>query len=139
MTRLTNTTYLTQHHQLKAEWFSESGGVFIMLSATEHWALHSYYEFTKHLTDSKLLVHRSVITQAQPSLPQRAGKAIAALAVFADRLERYRQVPHPSTRKKGSPYEIRILSEVNPDLDPAEFARILIEIARERALGDRAA
>lgn len=87
-----------------------------MLSPAEQWALHGYYEFTKHLTDADLLFHRSLISQAQPSLPQRAGKALGALAVFTDRLAEYRKIPHPNGRKKGVPYEIRIFSEVNPEI-----------------------
>ena len=138
MTRLTNTTYLTQHHQLKSEWFSESGGAFIMLSPAEQWTLHGYYEFTKHLADDQLLAHRAAVSRAQPSLPHRAGKAFAKLAVFAERLEIYRATPHPSTRKKGAPYEVRVLSQVNPDIDPKAMAKILIEIAKERGREDRA-
>lgn len=34
---------LTQHHQLKTEWFPESGGAFIMLSPAEQWILHAYF------------------------------------------------------------------------------------------------
>jgi hypothetical protein len=133
MTRLTNTTYLTQHHQLKTEWFSESGGAFIMLSPTEQWTLHSYYEFTKSITDKELLAHRAVVSKAQPSLPHRAGKAIAKLATFTKRLEAYRTGPHTSTRKKGVPYKIRVLSQVNPDIDPKLMAKILIEAMKERS------
>ena len=55
MTRLTQLTYTAQRHQLKKEWFSEGGGAFIMLSPTEQWALHSYYEFTKKLSGAELL------------------------------------------------------------------------------------
>ena len=109
-----------------------------MLSPTEQWALHSYYEFTKHLMDSELLAHRAAVSKAQPSLPQSAGKAFARLRLFSERLVEYRAAPHPNTRKKSAAYEVRVLSEVNPDLDPAEFARILIDKARERGREHRA-
>ena len=109
-----------------------------MLSPTEQWTLHSYYEFTKHLTNSELLAHRAVISAAQPSLPHRAGKALAKLALFSKRLEIYRATPHPNTRKKGSPYDVRVFSQVNPVIDPKVMANILIEIARERAREDHA-
>lgn len=132
MTRLTNTTYLIQHHQLKAEWFSESGGAFIMLSPTEQWTLHSYYEFTKPLSDDQLLAHRAAVSKAQPSLPQSAGKALAKLATFTKRLEIYRATPHPNTRKKGAPYKVRVLSQVSPEIDPKMMAKILIEAMKER-------
>lgn len=133
MTRLTNTTYLTQHHQLKTEWFSESWGAFIMLSPTEQWTLHSYYEFTKHLTDSELLAHRAAVTRARPSLPQTAGKAIARMRVFSQHLVEYQAAPHPNTRKKGTPYQVRVFSEVNPDIDLKVLAKILIETMKERS------
>ena len=133
MTRLTSTTYLIQHHQLKDEWFSESGGAFIMLSPTEQWALHSYYEFTKRLTDHELLAHRATVSKAQPSLPHRAGKAIAKLSSFTKELEAYRSAPYPNTRKKGAPRNVRVLSQVNPDIDPKAMAEILIEAMKERS------
>ena len=131
MTRLTNTTYLIQHHQLKSEWFSEGGGAFALLSPTEQWTLHSYYEFTKSLSDKELCAHRAAVTRAQPSLPQRAGKAIAHLALFSERLEAYRASPHPETRRKGAPYKVRVFSHVNPDLDPDVMAKILIDVRKE--------
>lgn len=104
-----------------------------MLSPPEQWTLHSYYEFTKHLSDDQLLAHRAAVSRAQPSLPHRAGKAFAKLLTFTKRLEAYRAVPHPNTRKKGAPYEVRVLSQVNPDIDPNVIAKILIEIAREHS------
>ncbi|MDN5275652.1 MAG: hypothetical protein JWN33_301 [Candidatus Saccharibacteria bacterium] len=104
-----------------------------MLSPTEQWTLHAYYEFTKSLSDAELITHRRRISQSQPSLPHRAGKAVAKLAVFTDRLEAYRARPRVRTRKKGAPYEVRIFSEVNMNIDPVEFARILIQAAKERS------
>ena len=109
-----------------------------MLRPTEQWTLHSYYEFTKHMTDDELLTHRATVSKAQLSLPQSAGKAFAKLALFTKRLETYRAMPHPNTRKKGAPYEVRVLSQVNPDIDPKVMAKILVEIARERGREDRA-
>lgn len=82
MARLTNTSYLKQHHQLKKEWLSENGGAFALLSASGQWLLHEFYEFTKDLSDGDLVTHRNLISRAQPSLPQRAGKAIARLALL---------------------------------------------------------
>jgi len=104
-----------------------------MLSPTEQWTLHSYYEFTKHLTETELLAHRAAVSKVQPSLPQTAGKAFARLRLFSARLAMYQAAPHPNTRKKGTPYEIRVLSEVNPDIDPELLAQILIEAMKERS------
>lgn len=76
------------------------------------------------------------------SLPQRAGRAFAKLLLFTNRLQKYQAqtAPHLPTksRKKGAPYGIRILSEVNPDIDPNELAKVLIDAASEHAREDRA-
>jgi len=104
-----------------------------MLSPTEQWTLHSFYEFTKHLTDTEFLALRAAVSRSQQSLPHRAGKAFAKPAIFTKRLEAYRAVPHPKIRKKGVPYEVRVLSEVNPEIDPKLLAQILIEAIKERS------
>ena len=103
-----------------------------MLSSTEQWMLRSYYEFTKHLTDDELLAHRAAVSKVQPSLPHRAGKAFSRLRLFSERLVEYRAAPHPNTRKKGSPYGVRVFSRVNPDIDPKVMAKILMEIVAEQ-------
>jgi hypothetical protein len=133
MTRLTNPTYFAQHHQLKTEWLSPGGGAFFMLTPKEQWELHTYFEFTRTLSDEELIAHRKSITDR--SLPQRAGRAFAKLLLFTNRLEKYQgqavRRPPIKSRKKGAPYKIRIVSEVNPDIDPKVLAKVLIEAARE--------
>ena len=137
MTRLTNTTYLTQHHQLKIEWFSEHGGAFIMLSPTEQWALHRYYEFSKHLTDTELLAHRAALTRAQPSLPHRAGKAFTRLRLFSERLSSHQdKISAPDYQKtkhrKGAPTYLTVFSEVHPEIDVAKMIDALNDYRRSR-------
>jgi hypothetical protein len=135
MTRLTNTTYLTQHHQLKNEWFSESGGAFIMLSPTEQRTLHSYYEFTKHLLDTELLAHRAAVSKSQPSTPHRAGKAFTRLRLFSDRLSSHQdKISTPgyqrTKHRKGAPTQFTILSEVHPEIDVAKLIDALNDYRR---------
>lgn len=137
MTRLTNTTYLTQHHQLKTEWFSESGGAFIMLSPSEQWALHGYYEFTKRLSDDQLLVHRAAVSKAQPSLPHRAGKAFTRLRLFTDRLSSHRdKISAPgyqqAKHRKGAPTHLTVFSEVHPKIDVAKLIDALNDYRRQQ-------
>lgn len=108
-----------------------------MLSPTEQWALHSYYEFTKHLTDAELLAHRAAVSKAQPSLPHWAGKAFTRLRLFSDRLSKhqdkiaapgYQRVKH----RKGAPTQLTVFSEVHPDLDIAELIDALNDYRRDR-------
>jgi len=137
MTRLTNTTYLTQHHQLKDEWSSESGGAFIMLSPTEQWTLHSYYEFTKHLTNDQLLAHRATVSEAQPSLPHRAGKAFTRLRLFSERLSSHQDKISASDyqktkHRKGAPTHLTVFSEVHLEIDVAKMIDALNDYGRSR-------
>ena len=132
MTRLTQLTYITQHYQLKKEWFSPGGGAFIMLSPTEQWALHSYYEFTKKLSDAEPLAHRKAISREHPSLPQRAGKAFSKLRLFSDGLPAYIEgrdrAPKPI---KGGQTKLTILSEVHPAVDVPLLVSALLDYGRE--------
>jgi hypothetical protein len=134
MTRLIQLTYTAQHYQLKKEWSSEGGGAFIMLSPTEQWALHSYYEFTEQLSDAELLAHRIIISRAQPSLSQPAGKAFSRLRRFSAHFPLYiKGRRHAPKRKKGAPTQLTILSQVHPEVDIAKLTDALIQLAREQA------
>lgn len=108
-----------------------------MLSPTEQWALHSYYEFTKRLTDDQLLAHRAAVSRAQPSLPHRAGKAFARLRLFSDRLSSHRdKISTPGYQKakhrKGAPTRLTVLSEVHPEIDVAKMIDALNDYRRSR-------
>lgn len=132
MTRLTHTTYRLQHHQLRREWLDRHGFAFTMLSPTEQILIHDFYEPSKSLTDCQLRARRVAITKARPSLPHQAGKALIRIAPFLDVV--LAPLPMPG---HGKPYVAKITSLVNPQIDPARMAQILIAVVRENH--DRAA
>lgn len=106
-----------------------------MLSPAEQWTLHSYYEFTKNLTDTELLAHRAAVSTAQPSLPQSAGKAFARLRIFSDRLSDHRdKISAPGYQKakhrKGAPTHLTVFSEVHPEIDVAKMIDALKDYRR---------
>ena len=108
-----------------------------MLNPAEQWALHSYYEFTKHLTDDQLLAHRVAVSKAQPSLPHRAGKAFTHLRLFTDRLSSHRdKISAPGYQKvkhrKGAPTHLTVFSEVHPEIDVAKMIDALNDYRRSR-------
>ncbi len=108
-----------------------------MLSPTEQWTLHSYYEFTKHLTDTESLAHRAAITRTDPSLPHRAGKAFSRLRLFADRLSNHRDkiaVPdyQKTKHRKGASTRLTVFSEVHPEIDVAKMIDALNDYRRSR-------
>ena len=108
-----------------------------MLSPTEQWTLHSYYEFTKHLSYDQLLAHRATVSQAQPSLPHRAGKAFTRLRLFSDRLSSHQdKISTPGYQKtkhrKGAPTQLTVFSEVHPEIDVAKLIDALNDYRRSR-------
>ena len=110
-----------------------------MLSPTEQWTLHSYYEFTKHLSDSGLLAHRAAVSRAQPSLPHRAGKALARLRLFSDRLSDHQdKIAAPSYQRvkhrKGALTKLTVFSEVHPEIDVAKLIDALNDYLRKNPL-----
>lgn len=135
VSRLSDATYLLQYSRLKTEWESSSGSVFVVLSPTDQWALHDFYVCTKKLSVDEVLAHRRTVTVAQPSLPQRAGKAFKKIEVFLDMPPRVPMAPvHPDgrRRKAGAKRNIWVQSQVRPDIDPNVLAKIVVQHVLEQ-------
>jgi len=75
MPRLTNSDYLLYRAELAAL-FEEQVPVQVFLSYRDQLVLHDYFAPTQELTDAEAIAHRLAITQANPSLPNRAGKIL---------------------------------------------------------------
>lgn len=138
MPRLTDPTYLQTCHELRDAWDSDSTA-FFLLTATDQWVLHDFFCPSEALRDAELVGHRRQVTVADPSLPQRAGRALAKLRVKQERVREFAALPRPSRRgtKRSKDYEIRLFAEVQPELDPKTFARIIMQMAREQVEADR--
>lgn len=145
MPRLTDHAYLQIRQELHMAWHSDPTSVFL-LDALEQWALHDYYRFAENLTEPRLLEHRKEISSREPSLPQRAGRALSRWRHLTVGLEGYRERARAtSSRKKGRDYDVRTFAAVHPEIDPNRLARALLaafadheEAAKKRsARGDR--
>jgi hypothetical protein len=78
MPRITHLYYSARREQLRKIWAS-GGWEFSLLTAREQWDLHEYYVITQDMTDQELRLHRRLVKQVDPSLPQRAGRTYAKL------------------------------------------------------------
>ncbi|MGW4533765.1 hypothetical protein ACWEOI_22735 [Nocardia sp. NPDC004340] len=97
-------------------------------------ALHKYYRLTKHLSDRELITHRQTITKSDPSLPQRAGKALGQLCAVIAYSEAHPPAPYlPGTPKKPRPKNsvITVKAVANTDTPMNKLAKALLELARE--------
>jgi hypothetical protein len=133
MPRLTNQSYLLQCHQVRDHWRDDSKNAFFLLTPTEQWTLFTYFAPSEKLTDNELIIHREDISSYDPSLPQRAGRALSKLWAASKRLEDYRAqvIPMPRPRMaKNTERRIYIFSEVNLAPDPVKMAQILMDYKR---------
>ena len=142
MPRLTNAAYFRQHELLRLS-RGESHLGFALLSPTEQWDLFRYYLPHQAHPDRELLEHRVQVTALDPSLPQRAGRAFHHWSRIEAALPAYKawaaKQPQSVSQKDR---RIKVFSEVNPELDPKQFAEIIVELAKlgppPHLSGDRA-
>lgn len=102
-----------------------AGGAYSLLSSKEQWDLHNFYLVTQDVTDSELRLHRQVVKQVDPSLPQRAGRAYAKL-----KQGNWKQVDYAVT-SKGHAIVVRSVVKPKPDLYKLSRAVIALQRSRE--------
>jgi hypothetical protein len=95
-----------------------------LLTPNEQWDLHNFYVVTQEMTDPELRLHRRLMMDVDPSLPQRAGRAYA-------KLQRgdWSQAG-TVTVTKGRAITVRSVVKPNPDLK--KLAGLLLGIAMEQ-------
>lgn len=75
MPRLTTTTYLSRHHELKQIW-AENPGAFSYLTLSDQRDLHKFFLLSLDKTDAEFRAHRRNVLLADPSLAQRARQSL---------------------------------------------------------------
>lgn len=107
---------------------------FVLLSPDEQWDLFQYYLPHKAHERAVLLAHRREVSELDPSLPQRAGRAFSRWRRIRKGLPGYREYAACRPQmKKNTEKRVVVFSEVHPELDAARVARIIIEAAAERS------
>jgi len=134
MPRLATLDYLNQRAALREEWFERGAYAFVVLSPTEQFHLHDFFELTKDLSPLEVVAHRKDITVRRPSLPQRAGRAFARIRPFLN-MRLYPTPVRPAGERPrtwiAGDRKVRVFSQVHPELDPKVFAKIIIELAKQ--------
>lgn len=134
MPRLTSLDYLNHRAALRKEWFENNGYAFAFLTPTQQFYLHDYYAFTRELAPMDVLEHRKHVSAGGSSLPQQAGRAFTRIRPFLD-LEIIPQAPSAKADRKrtwsAGNRRVKVFSMVKPELDPEQFARILIAAAKQ--------
>jgi hypothetical protein len=129
MPKLTNEDYLKRHDLLGRLW-EQNQRAYSYLSYQQQRDLHDYYVPTKSLTDLELLAHRKRVTKQNPSLPQRASRAFAAL--------RQGKVTKPISVSESRGRQISARALARPEIDAKKLARALLQMAEEMTPEERA-
>ena len=146
MARLSQPAYLNLHHHLRQLWRHDSG-MFSLMSAPEQWDIHAFYATEWNFSDAELGEYRQKITAQDPSLPQRAGKALTKLMQEMDALDAHREAKKvvmatvtagPKRKIKNVDRVIRISGVVHPAPDTDKLARVLLDVAKQMARADAA-
>jgi hypothetical protein len=117
MPRLTSNDYLAIRNQLILLWKNNQSRLGTV-SGSDQSALHSFFRPADQLADDEALAHRARITEAHPSLPQRAGRA-------------YRHLQNPvhqpafAVSSKGRVVTARAVRRPQPDLEAFRKAMLL--------------
>lgn len=152
MARVTKAQYVNRHAALQGMWI-ECRDLFAVVSSTQQRDLHRYYAVTKQLGDDALMSYRTTVSQADPSLSQRAGKTYqhmrkvqqAAIAHAAGDTAKFEAYVRKSARwstapaKHGLNTRVAVIARPEPDTDRLIAALLAIveelpEEERERLL-----
>lgn len=118
MPRLTNTTYLQRHHQLRASWLQFGGAPFAGLIPNEQLHLWAYFVPTQGLSDPLLITHRTKISARFQSLPHSAGRAFA-------RVQPFLEAPLRGGRKPRPAHRVAVQGSVRTEVDIQRLARAM--------------
>lgn len=130
MSRLTNQQYLACRARLHTIW--QTGRIaYSVATVPRQWELHRYYQTQVDAPDDVLIANRQVLTTADPSLPNRAGKTYAA--VVHEYAYRAAHAPVVVSAGSGSRKErtimVRAVARPKPDL--AKLANALLQVAEQ--------
>lgn len=132
MSRLSNAPFLAAHHWLRQLWLADLSS-YAQVSERDQIELHLYFCPSKDWSDDKLLEHRRIISKADPSLPQRAGRSLqrfkraqAGEVVYAPR------VYESPARGRQRGYAITVRGVRTPEPDLHKLARAVIRMTEER-------
>lgn len=128
MPRLTNQNYLRSHAQLRKLWLDNPRS-YDDLKPNEQWALHEFFVPYEDCPDAELLTHRQRMTKQDPSLPQRAGRALAQYRqILAGRKSPVVVTASPPGRQ-GYPVVAHAL--MRPEIDMNKLSAGIYEAAKK--------
>ena len=135
MPRLTSRDYLTRRQFLYKYWEEHDGVTFVDLPYQQQLDLHDYFVPSVAFTDREALTHRSEMTKAFPSLPQKAGRANEAMCAAIDGtpnriVDTFRSETTTVELIAGKRRSLRITGVARQKVDHYRLARAILNLER---------
>ena len=131
MSRLTTKQYLAARTWLAELWFEDIGH-WSQIDTADQRVLHDYFDPTITLSEEETLAHRRTVTAADPSLPQRAGRALHRFRrVMAGELALVPMVYVSPAHGRTKAHSISVRSVLRPTPDYERLARALLSLTPE--------
>jgi hypothetical protein len=135
MPRLTLQDYLTTRDYLAELWIERDGLGFSALPGHAQRDLHDYFAPSVSMTVREATLHRQEMTNAFPTLPQKAGRTVAALRAHLEgrpsqMVDRRREKISGTFDSAGKTYTIRVEPERRPHVDTYRLARALVSLSK---------
>jgi hypothetical protein len=136
MPRLTSRDYFTHRQFLREEWDERDGAASADLPYQQQLDLHDYFAPSAVFTEREALTHRSEMTKAFPSLPQKAGRACEAMCAAIQGtpnqiVDTHRDKTTTIEMIAGKRRLLRITGVARPKIDHYRLARALLNLERE--------
>lgn len=138
MPRLTHNQYCEHRSFLRDAWL-HGMGPYGNFTPREQWDLHAYFAPTKKMSDAELRQYRKDKTEADPSLPQRAGKIMSRFYDEHHALK-YAVAPMPavvaagkgaSKRLRKADRRVTVKAVVKPEVDMDSMKKAMRELVRQ--------
>lgn len=146
MPRINNTDYRARRAALQTDW--EKGSPLLsQLTIEQSHALRAFYQFDVPLRAENFSAARAEATKRDENLVARAGLAYRAFGKLKSQRQSNADTSPSMTRgslsavttaPRTSSRRIGAFSDYNPDIDPEQIARIIIDMAQEQVRRDRA-
>lgn len=131
ISRLTDKTYLRQRRSLRQLWLQRAH-TFSRVPISDQRVIHDFYLPGGDASDGELLEHRRIVTAEQPSLPNRAGKALRRLDPALKP-----STPSPSSRRRNRVAvgalgrDISVRAVLRPEPDIVRLASAFMSVATQ--------
>lgn len=114
MAKLLDDEYLVRSAMLHRVW-EHNPRAYSFLTHQQQRDLHDYFLMSQSMTNEELLAHRKRVSRSDPSLPQRAGRALKELL---------RPTPKPAKSKAS------ISPLAKPEIELEKLAGALLDLAK---------